>query len=111
MTLFSKERLQRSRILEEKFGIPMTEKLETEVSEMCNLSQGLFEEGWAEGFEEGRAEGFKEAMEYGMQILIQMMLEVPFSRIRMEEKLMTAYGLTAEAAAEKVGKYMAQQEK
>ena len=116
MTLFSKEeRLQRSRILEEKFGIPMTEKLETEVSGMCNLSQGLLEEGWAEGFEEGlvkgRAEGFEEATEHGMQILIQTMLEVPFSRMRMEEKLMTAYGLTAEAAAEKVGKYMAQQEK
>ena len=98
MTLFSKERLQRSRILEEKFGIPMTEKLETEVSEMCNLSQGLFEEGWAEGFEE--------ATEHGMQILIQTMLEVPFSRMRMEEKLMTAYGLTAEVAAEKVERYM-----
>ena len=111
MTLFSKEeRLQRSRILEEKFGIPMTEKLETEVSGMCNLSQGLLEEGRAEGFEEGRAEGhaegFKEATEYGMQILIQTMLEVPFSRMRMEEKLMTAYGLTAEAAAEKVERYM-----
>ena len=103
MTLFSKEeRLQHSRILEEKFGIPMAEKLETEVSGMCNLSQGLLEEGRAEG----HAEGFKEATEYGMQILIQTMLEVPFSRMRMEEKLMTAYGLTAEAAAEKVERYM-----
>ena len=119
MTLFSKERLRRSRILEGKFGIPMTEKLETEVSEMCNLSQGLLEEGLADGLEKGLAEGLEKGLvkgraeetEHGMQILIQTMLEVPFSRIRMEEKLMTAYGLTAEAAAEKVGKYMAQQEK
>ena len=117
-TLFhSKETaLERSRILEGKFGIPMTEKLETEVSEMCNLSQGLLEEGRAEGREEGRAEGreegraegFEEATEHGMQILIQTMLEVPFSRMRIEEKLMASYGLTAEAAAEKVGKYMAE---
>ena len=131
-TLFhSKETaLERSRILEGKFGIPMTEKLETEVSEMCNLSQGLLEEGRAEGREEGRAEGreegraegraegFEEAREHGMQILIQTMLEVPFSRMRIEEvpfsrmrieeKLMASYGLTAEAAAEKVGKYMAE---
>ena len=113
-TLFhSKETaLERSRILEGKFGIPMTEKLETEVSEMCNLSQGLLEEGRAEGREEGRAEGraegFEEATEHGMQILIQTMLEVPFSRMRIEEKLMASYGLTAEAAAEKVGRYMAE---
>ena len=120
MTLFSKEeRLQRSRILEGKFGIPMTEKLETEVSEMCNLSQGLLEEGRAEGREEGRAEGreegraegFEEATEHGMQILIQTMLEVPFSRMRIEEKLMASYGLTAEAAAEKVANYMIEQRK
>ena len=112
MTLFSKEeRLQRSRILEEKFGIPMTEKLETEVSGMCNLSQGLFEEGWAEGFEEGLVKGRAEATEHGMQILIQTMLEVPFSRMRIEEKLMASYGLTAEAAAEKVANYMIEQRK
>ena len=83
---------------------------------MCNLSQGLLEEGRAEGREEGRAEGreegraegFEEATEHGMQILIQTMLEVPFSRMRIEEKLMASYGLTAEAAAEKVGRYMAE---
>ena len=132
MTLFSKERLRRSRILEGKFGIPMTEKLETEVSEMCNLSQGLLEEGRAEGLEKGLAEGLEKGLaeglekglteglekglvkgraeetEHGMQILIQTMLEVPFSRMRIEEKLMASYGLTAEAAAEKVGKYMAE---
>ena len=121
MTLFSKEeRLQRSRILEEKFGIPMTEKLETEVSGMCNLSQGLLEEGREEGLAEGLEKGLTEGLEkglvkgraeeteHGMQILIQTMLEVPFSRMRIEEKLMASYGLTAEAAAEKVGKYMAE---
>ena len=121
-TLFhSKETaLERSRILEGKFGIPMTEKLETEVSEMCNLSQGLLEEGreeglakglekgLTEGLEKGLVKGRAEETEHGMQILIQTMLEVPFSRMRIEEKLMASYGLTAEAAAEKVGKYMAE---
>ena len=116
MTLFSKEeRLRRSRILEEKFGIPMTEKLETEVSGMCNLSQGLLEEGreegLAEGLEKGLVKGRAEETEHGMQILIQTMLEVPFSRMRIEEKLMASYGLTAEAAAEKVANYMIEQRK
>ena len=120
-TLFhSKETaLERSRILEGKFGIPMTEKLETEVSEMCNLSQGLLEEGLAEGLEKGLAEGLEKGLvkgraeetEHGMQILIQTMLEVPFSRMRIEEKLMASYGLTAEAAAEKVANYMIEQRK
>ena len=124
MTLFSKEeRLRRSRILEEKFGIPMTEKLETEVSGMCNLSQGLLEEGREEGLAEGLEKGLTEGLEkglvkgraeeteHGMQILIQTMLEVPFSRMRIEEKLMASYGLTAEAAAEKVANYMIEQRK
>ena len=43
--------------LREKYGIMMTREMEREVEEMCNLSQGVWNEGHAEGRMEGIAEG------------------------------------------------------
>ena len=40
-------------VLQKEFDIPMTETLETEVREMCNLSHGIRELGRAEGCAEG----------------------------------------------------------
>ena len=34
---------EKKKILEEEFGIPMTTKLEGDVSVMCNLSKGVYE--------------------------------------------------------------------
>ena len=36
---------KKRQVLEEEFHIPMSEKMEKEVSEMCNLSQGILEQG------------------------------------------------------------------
>ena len=44
-------------VLEHDFGIPMTETLETEVRQMCNLSQNVMELGIEQGIEKGKAEG------------------------------------------------------
>ena len=44
---------EKRQILQGDFGIPMTETLESEVREMCNLSQGVRELGRAEGHAEG----------------------------------------------------------
>ena len=41
------------KILQDDFDISMTETLESEVQEMCNLSQGVRELGRAEGHAEG----------------------------------------------------------
>ena len=51
------EAKERMSILEKNFHIAMTEKVKQEVNEMCNLSQGIREEGRLEGREEGRLEG------------------------------------------------------
>ena len=51
------EAKERMSILEKNFHIAMTEKVKQEVDEMCNLSQGIREEGRLEGREEGRLEG------------------------------------------------------
>ena len=49
--LFSKELSaeEKKTILEKEFYLPMTEKMEGEIGEMCNLSEGI----WAEGMEKG----------------------------------------------------------
>ena len=40
---------ERMNILEDSFGIAMTEEVKQEVDEMCNLSKGVREDGRAEG--------------------------------------------------------------
>ena len=49
----SRAATEKKKILEEEFGVAMSEELEREVLIMCNLSQGVK----AEGREEGRREG------------------------------------------------------
>ena len=48
---------ERMNILEDSFDISMTEKVKQEVDEMCNLSQGVREDGRVEGRVEGEAQG------------------------------------------------------
>lgn len=48
---------QTKQIMQEEFGIPMTEEMERAVTEMCNLSQGVENRGIAKGLAKGRVEG------------------------------------------------------
>ena len=43
-------------ILQNEFDVPMTQTLETEVYQMCNLSQGAIEKGIQKGYGQGREE-------------------------------------------------------
>ena len=54
-------------ILANEYHIPKTETLEKEVRLMCNLSQGVKEEGRQEGLQEGRQEGLQEGRQEGKQ--------------------------------------------
>ena len=63
----------KKKILQEEFRIKMTEELEEEANEMCNLSKGLIDRGRAEGREEGRAEGRAEERRKGIQNLMASM--------------------------------------
>ena len=64
--MFSNElsQQQKMKIMEQEYHIPMEQNFKEEVSIMCNLSQGVKEEGIAigrrEGLEEGRREGYAE---------------------------------------------------
>ena len=54
-------------ILERDFNIPMTETFESEVDDMCNLSQGVAEEAMQKGLERGRQEGIEQGIEQGIE--------------------------------------------
>ena len=54
-TLFSSDMSleERKEILERRYGIPMTKEFESEVTQMCNLSEGIEERGRRKGIAEG----------------------------------------------------------
>ena len=43
----------------------MTETFESEVDDMCNLSQGVAEEAMQKGLEQGRQEGIEQGLQQG----------------------------------------------
>lgn len=63
-TLLSREALpeEKRRILRDEFDIPMTRTMEKEVSLMCNLSDGVWEDGIARGIERGIERGLVMAL-------------------------------------------------
>jgi len=51
---------EKRKILQDEYHIQMTQKLESEVSGMCNLSKGVLEKGRTEGLEQGLVKGHME---------------------------------------------------
>ncbi len=100
-------------ILERDFNIPMTETFESEVDDMCNLSQGVAEEAMQKGIEKGRQEGIQkgieqgrqEGMQKGMAQGIEQGIEqgIQQGRTHALAELVNDGVLTIEKAAEKAG--------
>ena len=69
-TLFSKElgRKDKIGILKEEYDITEDDNLREDVSEMCNLSQGIKEDGIAIGLEKGREDGIAIGRKDGIAI-------------------------------------------
>ena len=57
---------EKKQILEEEFAIQMSERVEEEVAQMCNLSQGIVERGIAQGMAQGIEKGIAQGMERGI---------------------------------------------
>ena len=55
-----KKAKEKKEILENRFKIPMTEKFETEVEYMCNLSDGVEQKGIQKGIEIGIEQGIEQ---------------------------------------------------
>jgi predicted transposase YdaD len=90
----SRAATEKKKILEEEFGVTMSEELE-EVLIMCNLSQGVKAEGREEGRIEGRKEGRKEGRREGRKEGISI------GEIGMLVQLVQDGDLKLERAAEK----------
>lgn len=57
---------EKKQVLQEEFHIAMTAELESEVLELCNLSQGVYNKGMKAGFERGIDEGVKRGISQGI---------------------------------------------
>ena len=58
-------------ILQNEFNVPMTQTLETEVYQMCNLSQGAIEKGIQKGIQKGYGQGREEERIASVRNLMQ----------------------------------------
>ena len=75
----SRAAAEKKKILEEEFGVAMSEELEREVLIMCNLSQGVKAEGREEGIGIGREEGI------GIGEMRMLIKQVRKGRVTVEE--------------------------
>ena len=69
----------------------MTETFESEVDDMCNLSQGVAEEAMQKGLKQGRQEGIEKGIEQGLEqgrthILIELVNDGVFTMEKAAEK-------------------------
>ena len=90
--LFSSERdpEEKKQILQQDYNIPMTKKLEGEVAEMCNLSEGIEQRGIQKGIQKGRLEGRLEGqLETRQESIQNLMKNLKLSM----EQAMTALGI------------------
>ena len=80
----------KQKVMQDEFHIAMTMELESEVSELCNLSQGIFNEGVTEGMNRG--------LDKGIEGAVELLREAGFGDQDIIEKIMNKYHLTLEAA-------------
>ena len=80
----------KQKVMQDEFHIAMTMELESEVSELCNLSQGIFNEGVTEGMNRG--------LDKGIEGAVELLREAGFGDQDIIEKIMSKYHLTVEAA-------------
>lgn len=73
-------------VLKNEFGIDLTQEEEGDLEIMCNLGEGLYEDGKMEGRMEGRAEGRKEGRKEGrMESQLEFALELLKDGVSLEK--------------------------
>ncbi len=77
---------EKKQILQQDYNIPMTKKLEGEVAEMCNLSEGIEQRGIQKGIQTGIQKG---RMDGRLEAIQNLMKNLKFSI----EQAMTALGI------------------
>ena len=51
--------------MRDEYSIPMTQKMDEEVSLMCNLSDGVWEQGMQRGIQQGIQQGVQQGVQQG----------------------------------------------
>ena len=77
---------EKQKIMHDEFRIAMTSELESEVSDMCNLSQGIFNDGVEKG------------MEKGIQGAVELLHRAGLSDQKIIDEIMLQYHLSKEEA-------------
>ena len=77
---------EKQRVMLEEFHIAMTTELEVEVEMLCNLSQGIYNEGFEIGIEKG------------IQGAVEILREEGYKDWQIVERIQKRYGLTLEEA-------------
>lgn len=85
---------EKQRVMREEFHIAMTAELEVEVEALCNLSQGIYNEGFGTGVEKGMEKGIEKGIEGAVEIL----REEGYEDSRIIERIRKRFGLTQEDA-------------
>ena len=82
-TLLSNEEapFRKKQVLENDFGIAMSELLEKEVMDMCNLSEGLVEKGIEKGIVQGFEKGIEQGIEQGVRVSFEILAELGMPRL------------------------------
>lgn len=75
---------EKQKVMQEEFHIAMTMELESEVSEMCNLSQGIYKEGLNQGID-GAVKLLREAGMEDEVILKKIMVQYHLSKEEAEQ--------------------------
>ena len=90
---------EKQEILEQEFSIGMTQTMESEVSLMCNLSQGIEEKGIQKGIQEGK----KEERQRGIQAMVSVLKDLNIAEDVIVKKLEEKFGLSAGQARKYIG--------
>ncbi|HIS27313.1 MAG TPA: hypothetical protein IAA57_10580 [Candidatus Pullilachnospira intestinigallinarum] len=62
---------EKQRVMREEFHIAMTAELEVEVEALCNLSQGIYNEGFETGVEKGMEKGIEKGIEGAVECFVK----------------------------------------
>lgn len=89
---------EKKKVMQDEFHIAMTVNLESEVSELCNLSLGIYNEGLEAGMEKGMEEGMEKGMEKGIIISVKILRKRGVDDADIVSEIMDEFQLTRKEA-------------
>ena len=96
------EAKEKQRVMEKEFHIAMTAELESEVSELCNLSQGVYDKGVKAGISQGINQGMSLGISQGIRATVAILQRYQYQDAEIMEQIMQEYHLTPEEARQYV---------